>query len=205
MGQHIAKVRTTARTPQSLVRSVDATLEKKITSPRHPGTAKVFEKIVEENPHIRHETAVKHEGLAQRLGEVKVASTGAAPEFILRKGTKKMKLPREGELTYKEIAELLLLRKKSPEEWTEEALAEKYKLEVGVVGNIVNNYASFHIYKEEALDKLKRDYKDYLNQQEYLEQQKLPTGELIREVLTGQPRRELKEGAKSPDKPVDVP
>ena len=107
MGQHVAKARKVARTPTSLVRNVDKVLEAKKTAPRHPSTKKAFDDIIAENPHIKDETKQKHDQLHQKLDQLHVKSTGSN-QFVLRKGTTKLSLAREGELNFNQVEKLFL-------------------------------------------------------------------------------------------------
>ena len=149
MGARIAKAKQVSRNPTAFIKNVDRVLEEKVISPRHPSTVKAFDELVKSNPDVAKSTKQKNENLHNMLNSVRVDSTGAAPSDILKSGkrSRKLKIPPEGKLGEKQIEQLFLNKKMAPGDWTTEKVAEEYKLDVQVATNLLANFSSFYIIK----------------------------------------------------------
>lgn len=154
MGARIAKMRQVARTPTAAIQSVEQALESKIISPRHPSTVKGYEELTQANPEFERSAKEKNEVLHKMLNSVHVDSTGAAPTDVLRTTTKRfsrrgLNVIPEGKLSSEKLSELFINRKISPEDWTEQNIADHYKLDLNVAQNLTKYFGSFYIYKTE--------------------------------------------------------
>lgn len=154
MGARVGKLRQVARTPAAFTQSVDKALETKIVSPRHPGTVKAYEQLTKDNPEFKKSATEKNEALHEMLNSVRVDSTGAAPTDILKTTNKRFNrrgvsvIP-DGKLSSEKLTELFINRKISTEEWTDQQIAEHYKLDLNVAQNLTKYFGSFYIFKRE--------------------------------------------------------
>ena len=152
MGTQLAKLRRFTRTPASSLKNLDKVLEKKSISPRHPSTVKAIEEMTKANPQFEIAAKEKHENLHAMLDSVRVGSTGAAPDQVLRTGTRGRKVNHilSGKLTSQQLDELYVNRKMDPDTWDENKIGEHYNLDQNVAKNLLMYYSSFRIYKDDA-------------------------------------------------------